>query len=145
MKQPDGADPEPLYSELTKWERHSCGHSPGYLTLSRDRLRWEPHWMSVLSKGFDLSLPDVTRVEESDNWLWRGAVNIVLKQPLHLDAAFRLDPDAVVDGMEEHVFDSVTLRLFLGFLQKRFLRLVEECGIPVVRRNRQPTDAADSR
>jgi len=136
MKQLDVADPEPLYRELTKWERHACGHSPGYLTLSGDRLRWEPHWMSVLSEGFDLSLPDVMRVEESDNWLWRGAVNIVLKQPFHQDVSFRHDPDALVDGMEEHVFDSATLRLFLGFHQKRFLRLVEECGITVVRRGR---------
>ena len=92
--------------------------------------------MSILSQGFDLSLADVMRVEESDNWLWRGAVNIVLKQPLRQDVSFRLDPDALVDGMEEHVFDSTTLRLFLGFHRKRFLRLAEECGIPAVRRGR---------
>jgi len=136
MKHQEATVADPLFRELTKWGRHVCGHSPGYLTLSRDRLWWEPHSMSILSQGFDLSLADVMRVEESDNWLWRGAVNIVLKQPLHQDVSFRLDPDALVDGMEEHVFDSTTLRLFLGFHQKRFLRLAEECGIPAVRRGR---------
>jgi hypothetical protein len=136
MKPPEVDEAETLYRELTKWERHGCGHSPGYLSLSRDTLRWEPHRMSILAKGFELAIADVMRVEESDNWLWRGAVSIVLKQPFRQAVSFRLDPDALVDGMEEHVFDSATLRLFLGFHQKRFLRLVEECGITVVRRGR---------
>jgi hypothetical protein len=120
-----------LYLELAKWERHAVGHSLGYLNLSRDRLWFVPHARSILLRGFDLSLAAIGSVERSDNWLWRGAVNIRLKKPVRLDVEFRLDPDALVPGMEQRVFHSDTLRLFLGFSRKKFLKTAGEIGLPM--------------
>ena len=115
-----------IYSELAKWERHSVGHSPGYLNLSRDRLRFVPHARSILSRGFDIPLGSIVRVERSDNWLWRGAVNIHMKQPLTMEIDFRVDPETLVSGLEEYVFCSDKLRLFLGSKRKQFLKSVQE-------------------
>lgn len=99
-----------MYSALANWERHSLGHSPGYLNLSRDRLWFVPHARSILDKGFDVPLTFVAKVERSDNWLWRGAVNIYLRQEVRIEFEFRVDPQVQVSGMEEHVFCSDRLR-----------------------------------
>lgn len=117
-----------IYSELAKWERHRHGHSPGYLNLSRDHLWFVPHERSILDKGFDVPLSSITHVDRSDNWLWRGAVDIYLSQELKIEFEFRVDPEALSSGMEERVFSSDKLRLFLGSARKEFLRLVQEIG-----------------
>jgi len=118
-----------IYSELAKWERHRLGHSLGYLNLSRDHLWFVPHKRSILEKGFDVPLSSITQVERSDNWLWRGAVNIYLSQELKIEFKFRVDTEALSPGMEKSVFSSDKLRLFLGSARKQFLRLVQEIGL----------------
>jgi hypothetical protein len=122
---------EAMFTELAKWERHSLGHSPGYLNLSSDRLWFVPHAISILSKGFDIPLSSVAKVERSDNWLWRGAVNIYLHSELRLDMEFRVDPETLVSGMEQPVFWSDRLRLFLGFKRKQFFKSAQGIGLEI--------------
>jgi len=137
MRRSEATEAEPLYRESAKWERHDCGHSPGYLCVFRDVLSWEPHQMSVLAKGFKVSLAHVASVEEGDNWMWRGTVYILLKRLFHHRMSFRVDPEALVGGMEEHVFNSVIIKLLLGFHRHQFLQLMEESRIPTIRRGRR--------
>jgi hypothetical protein len=118
-----------LFAELAKWERHPVGHSLGYLNLSPDRLWFVPHARSILARGFDIPLEVVASVERSDNWLWRGAVNIRLGESLRLEVEFLVEPDELVPGMEKRVFCSDTLRLFLGFSRKKFLSMARELGM----------------
>lgn len=120
-----------LYSELVKWERHRLGHSRGWLHLSSEHLWFEPHRTSILDKGFDVPLSAISRVERSDNWLWRGAVDIHLSTELTIRFDFRVQVESLSGGMEKPVFCSKELRLFLGSTRKRFLRSARELGIEV--------------
>jgi len=120
---------EAIYSELAKWERHKLGHSPGYLNLSGECLWFVPHQRSILDKGFKVPVASIARVERSDNWLWRGAVNIYLLKELHIEFSFRLDPNLQVDGIEKPIFSSDKLRFFLGSKRKQFIELLEEFNI----------------
>ena len=120
-----------LYSELAKWERHRLGHSLGVLNLSHERLWFDPHRNSILEKGFDIPLSLIHQIERSDNWLWRGAVNIPLSAELRIQFDFRVNVESLVAGLEEPVFSSTRLRLFLGFTRKRFLQSAREFGLIV--------------
>ena len=125
---------KPIFSELVKWERHNRGHSLGRLELFSDHLCFVPHRISILDKGFSVSLCSVARVSISDNWLWRGAVNIHLVEPLEVRFEFEVDEkmraQAMKYGVEEQdIFCSDQLRLFLGGKRKQFVASCETVGI----------------
>lgn len=123
---------EVIFTALAKWERHAVGHSLGHLNLSHDRLWFVPHkTISILAQGFDLPVASIRSVERSDNWLWRGAINIHLREPLRLDIEFRLKPDDLVPGVEQRTFTADKLRLFLGFSREKFFREAMRVGLAV--------------
>ena len=121
-----------LYSALAKWERHRRGHSPGYLNLSRERLWFVPHERSILDKGFDIALDSISSVERSDNWLWRGAADVHLSMELSIEFSFPTGWEILVETIEEPLFHSDKLRLFLGSKRKGFLQHVRELAVVVM-------------
>jgi hypothetical protein len=127
----DDSDIDVLFVALAKWERHSVGHSLGHLHLTGDRLWFVPHARSILAQGFDIPVNAIHSVDRSDNWFWRGAINIHLFNPLKLDVPFRLNPDDVMPGFEKHSLESQTLRLFLGFARNNFLSTAAQIGLPM--------------
>jgi hypothetical protein len=118
------------YSEPAKWERHSRGHTFGRLNLSRERLWFVlDQRIAIVETGFSVSLAEISKIAQSDNWLFRGAVNIQLVQILRIAISFKVDPESLVPGMEESVFQSNSLRLFLGSSRRPFLEAVREMGV----------------
>jgi hypothetical protein len=122
-----------LFSELVKWERHRTGHSPGYLNLSTEHLWFEPYHNSILDKGFSIPLAMITRVSSSDNFLWRGAVNVTLREELRISFCFRIDAHKLDAALikEQPSFASRKLRFFLGFGRDRFLGAARALGVAV--------------
>lgn len=118
------------YSEPAKWERHRRGHSPGRLNLSHEELWFEPDRASILEKGFSVSLSTIASISRSDNWLFRGAVDIRLTYILRIEISFQIDPEKLVPGMEQAVFESNELRLFLGSSRKIFMESIHRMGVP---------------
>jgi len=113
---------------LVKWERHHFGHSMYTVTLAFDQLVFVPHSRSLLNSKFEIPHGLIHEVVSSDNFLYRGAVNIALKTELELDLDFNI-PKGFNWSFRifepESVFRSKRIRLFLGSNRTRFLEAVK--------------------
>ena len=112
---------------LAKWELQSVGHSPYLVILADDRIAFAPHSRSVLNNKFEIPYESIDEIALSDNFLGRGAVNIMLKTDLVLELNFSIPkPLQLFSRLFEpqQVFNSKRIRLFLGSDRQRFLEIV---------------------
>ena len=118
---------------LVKWERHSVGHSPYLVVLADGRLAFTPHSRSVLNNKFEIPYESIDEIASSDNFLGRGAVNIMLKTDLVLELDFSI-PKLLQLFFRlfepQQVFSSRRIRLFLGNDRQRFLETVTANSLP---------------
>ena len=112
---------------LVKWERHSVGHSPYLVVVADGRLAFAPHSRSVLNNKFEIPFESISEIESSDNFLGRGAVNIMLQTDLVLELDFSIPKLLQLFSRlfePQQVFSSKRIRLFLGSDRQRFLGAV---------------------
>jgi hypothetical protein len=105
-KQPQ-ADPNSetteYFSAPVKWEQNLLTHSFGTLKVSDHSVDYVPGKISVLGTPFSIPRGLIESARRRDNFLWRGAVTVQLKQPLR--------------GRDRFIF-------FLGGRYKEFLELL---------------------
>ena len=109
---------------VVKWERHYLGHSPYRVVLASNLIQFAPHSLSVLTNEFEIPYESIREIKTSDNFLFRGAINIILKTELILDLDFHLPnyyPKLLFDIFEKQRFQSNRIRLFLGNRRQGFI------------------------
>jgi hypothetical protein len=92
-----------LFSAPVKWEQNRLTHSFGSVSVSRHSVDYRPGKVSVLGVPFSIPRDLIESARRRDNFLWRGAVTLQLKQP--------------VNGRTQFIF-------FLGGRYKEFLDLI---------------------
>ena len=92
-----------LFSAPVKWEQNRLTHSFGSISVSRHSVDYLPGKVSVLGVPFSIPRDQIESARRRDNFLWRGAVTLQLKQP--------------INGRRHFIF-------FLGGRYKEFLDLM---------------------
>jgi hypothetical protein len=92
-----------LFSAPVKWEQNRLTHSFGSVSVSRHSIDYLPGKVSVLGVPFSIPRDLIESARRRDNFLWRGAVTLQLKQP--------------INGRSQFIF-------FLGGRYKEFLDLI---------------------
>jgi hypothetical protein len=91
------------FSAPVKWEQNLLTHSFGTLKVTDHSVDYVPGKISVLGTPFSIPRGLIESARRRDNFLWRGAVTVQLKQPLR--------------GRDRFIF-------FLGGRYKEFLELL---------------------
>jgi hypothetical protein len=72
------------FNAPAKWEQNVLSHSPGHLQILDNAVEFIPHRiMSIVERHVTIPIEEIDSLRIGDNFLWRGAVHIALKQPIN--------------------------------------------------------------